>query len=205
VENTVSVQLNSGPGRPTPALLSLFSGNWTSSGVELRWRFGAPGGFAATAIERAEAAQGPWRAVKGERRDDGETSIFVDPGAEAGRTYYYRLVATRADGGTMTFGPLAVTAGVGASEFGLMAVAPDPAPDRVRFEFVVAREALVRLTVLDVQGRRVALLTDGVHPAGRYQAAWDGSVANGRAASGVYFARYEAAGRHWVQRFTLLR
>ena len=47
----------------------------------------------------------------------------------------------------------------------------------------------MRLTVLDVRGRRVATLVDGPLSAGRHEARLDGSLA-----AGVYIIRLEAGG-----------
>ena len=203
--NTVSVLLNTIGGVPTAALLSLFQGSWTSAGVELRWQFGVPGSFIAAELERSDAAAGPWAAVNGERHDEGETAILLDRSVESRRSYYYRLAVTRRGGGVTTFGPLVVTAGETVSKFALLLVAPSPSRGVVRIEFTVGRETRVRLGVLDVQGRVTALLADGVYQPGLYQAAWDGRSEVGTSPAGIYFVRYEAAGKNSVRRFLLVR
>ena len=63
----------------------------------------------------------------------------------------------------------------------------------------------MRLTIVDLQGRLVATLRDGVQPAGRYQAVWSGKSVLGRAPAGMYFVRYQAAGKSTVRRLLLTR
>ncbi len=63
--------------------------------------------------------------------------------------------------------------------------APDPVRSSARFAFSLGRAARVRLAIFDLQGREVAVLADGPHPAGAHSVAWD---ARGVAA-GVYLCR----------------
>lgn len=51
--------------------------------------------------------------------------------------------------------------------------APDPVRSSARFAFSLGRGARVRLSVFDIQGREVAVLADGPHPAGAHSVAWD--------------------------------
>ena len=51
----------------------------------------------------------------------------------------------------------------------------------------------VKLEVFDVAGRKLATLVDAVETAGNHEIAWDGATAQGRAASGFYFARITTA------------
>jgi len=67
----------------------------------------------------------------------------------------------------------------------------------------VAREARVRLTVIDVLGREVATLVDGTQTPGRHQAIWTGESPRGRARAGLYFVRYETPARAFVRRLVL--
>jgi flagellar hook assembly protein FlgD len=70
----------------------------------------------------------------------------------------------------------------------------------------VAREAKVRVSVLDVQGRVMAVLVDGLQRAGRHQVVWSGETARGGIApAGLYFIRYQAPGKDLVKRVTLAR
>lgn len=101
-----------------------------------------------------------------------------------------------------------VQTGVGdgpAAGFRMGEVTPNPAAREAGVEFTLGREARARITVLDLTGREVATLVDGVQGAGSHRASWRGTVAGARAPAGVYFMRYEAGGAIQVRRFVLLR
>jgi len=204
VFSTLSVMLNRTSTVLTPTLLNLFEATWRTEGIQLRWQFGAPGIFLESELERGGRASGPWTRVGSERLASSEAVIFVDQSIEAGQTYCYRLVATRRDGSTMTFGPLVVRAGQAHDGFELLSVAPSPTRDQARIDFTVAREAHVRLSVLDIQGRHVARLADAVYQPGRYQTVWDGRSDRGRAPAGLYLVRYEWPGQQSVRRLLLI-
>ena len=91
------------------------------------------------------------------------------------------------------------------ADFALSPIAPNPAIGMVRIGFAVAREARVRLTVLDVLGREVASPAEGVYPAGRYQVVWGAGGRDGGAAAGIYFVRYQAAGRVFTRKVIIAR
>ncbi len=80
---------------------------------------------------------------------------------------------------------------------------PNPFTTLTHFVFEVQQAAPVRLAVYDVLGRSVAVLFDGMAPAGRHNATWNltGRVLPG----GVYFVRMEAAGAVEVRRMVLLK
>lgn len=67
---------------------------------------------------------------------------------------------------------------------------PEPFRSVTTIPFSLAEPARVRLDVLDVAGREVARLEDGVRPAGDHVSHWDGRRAGGDLApAGVYFYR----------------
>lgn len=89
-------------------------------------------------------------------------------------------------------------------EFALSPLSPNPSRGPVQIGYALPREARVRLTVIDLQGREVAVLADGTMPAGRHAAAWNDTP--GRAApAGVYFVRLAADGRSWTRRLVRTR
>ena len=79
-------------------------------------------------------------------------------------------------------------------------MAPNPTGSAAGVDFSLPREARVRVTVVDLAGRVVATLAEGLEPAGRHHASWSGSAAP----AGMYFVRYEAPGRTMVRRFVRL-
>ena len=180
---------------PTAALLSLFRAVPTGSGIELRWQFGEGNAFVDSWIERATAAEGPWATIAAERFDENGVTVAVDASAVAGTSYWYRLVATQMGETNVVFGPLKATAGATTLNAALGRVYPNPGTADFRVDFTVARQANVKVSVHDVQGREVVELVRGSYGPGVYQAVWTGRTAGGKAPAGVYFVRYQAPDR----------
>ncbi len=78
---------------------------------------------------------------------------------------------------------------------------PNPARGNVRLRLETTELGLIRLAVVDVQGREVAVLADGAVPAGQHRLVW----AAGSAPAGVYAARLTTAGGSSSLRFTVVR
>ena len=119
----------------------------------------------------------------------------------------YTVVITNPDGQTASGSQiLRVTGVVGVGDeptpFSLSPVWPNPAHRNAAVNFGVARETRVRVTIVDLEGREVAVLADGVQTAGPHRVSWDGAAV---APAGVYFVRYQAEGRELTRRFALLR
>jgi hypothetical protein len=65
---------------------------------------------------------------------------------------------------------------------------PNPFAGDTRIDFSLEQPARVKLSVLDITGRRVAVLAQGALGAGNHHALWDGRTADGRLApSGAYW------------------
>jgi DNA-binding beta-propeller fold protein YncE len=90
-------------------------------------------------------------------------------------------------------------------EFALDRLWPSPASGPIHMAFSLPRDARARLSVLDLQGREVSMLTDGIVPAGRHERVWDGRSRGGAAPAGIYFVRLAVDGRTWVRRVALTR
>lgn len=72
---------------------------------------------------------------------------------------------------------------------------PNPANPGTTISWRLAAGGRVRVVVHDLGGRRVRVLVDGIRPAGRDDAHWDGrDDAGARVAAGAYVARVEGAG-----------
>ena len=96
-------------------------------------------------------------------------------------------------------GPVTVT------EFALSPLAPNPARGASRIPFALPVESRVRLSVMDVQGRVLAELVDGVLPAGRHEVTWNGLTNGGPARAGLYFVRLEVPGHRFARSVVLMR
>jgi hypothetical protein len=82
---------------------------------------------------------------------------------------------------------------------------PNPTSGPLQFRYGFPAAAAVHLSILDLQGREVAVLTQGNQPPGWSWASWNGEIGSGRAPGGIYFVRLVVGGRQVVQRFALIR
>jgi subtilisin family serine protease len=99
------------------------------------------------------------------------------------------------------------TTGVGdlpVADFELAPVQPNPLRGVGRIGFALPRASKVRLSVIDVQGREVAVLAEGIFEAGRHQVRWEGASSGG-VGPGLYFVRLNVAGRSLVRRSVVTR
>lgn len=86
--------------------------------------------------------------------------------------------------------------------FRLNAAYPNPFNPSTNISFELASASKVQLEVLDLLGRRVALLIDNSQkPAGSYAVSWDAAGLS----SGMYLIRMNAGGKQFVQKVTLLK
>lgn len=187
----------------TAVLLSLFEAATVTEGVELRWQFADATDITSTWVERGPAVSGPWARIAAEVSVKNGMTVALDRTAVAGRTYAYRLVVELAGGRQVAFTPAAGTAGERVTEFALARVSPNPTTDVARIEYTVAREAKVRVSIVDLQGRVVADVVNGVQGPGRYQAVWNGEGARGRVPAGMYFVLFGAGGKTGTKRIML--
>lgn len=85
--------------------------------------------------------------------------------------------------------------------FALTGAYPNPFNPTTQIRFTLDAGRPVRLSVSDLLGREVAVLVDGMMPAGAHRAVFDASGL----ASGVYVVRLEAGGEFRTSRITLLK
>lgn len=189
---------------PTATELALFEARPAGDGLEIRWRFSDPGEIAAVKVERSDATAGPWTSIAATPVETGGVWTVADHAVEPGRSYWYRLAATSSGGERLVFGPVsgAIEA---AGTFALSAVTPNPSRGESRVRFTLPRAAVVRLSVIDVQGREVAVLADGLETAGEHAATWNGRTARGDAPAGLYFVRYRTPEGMLVRRLVVTR
>jgi subtilisin family serine protease len=179
---------------PVATTVAVFRAEPTLEGVRLVWQFNDPSQFSRVVVERAMTGQGPWSELDAELSTEGENTVALDRTAQSGLTYYYRLAAIYASGGSATFGPLTATGGESITEFALKGVAPNPTAGPALIEYAVPRASDVSVVMFDLQGREVATLASGSHAVGRYQVTWSGEVDGGPARAGIYFLRMKAPG-----------
>lgn len=83
----------------------------------------------------------------------------------------------------------------------LMDAYPNPFNPSTVLRYTIDAPRATRISIHDLLGREVAVLVDGVMPAGSHQAVFDASGL----ASGVYIVRLEAGGEFRTARITLLK
>jgi hypothetical protein len=140
-------------------------------------------------------------------------TVNGDLGAELDETFFLDLSnpanATIADAqgaGTITNddGTLGAPGEV-ITAFALSRIAPNPCRGLARIEFTVPSPAQVRINLLDLQGREVAMIADGPYPPGRHQIAWNGQGTRGAVPAGAYFVRYRTPGKTFTKRLIVAR
>lgn len=99
-------------------------------------------------------------------------------------------------------GPVAVEES-GSAAFALSRVSPNPTSRGASIEFSLAREARVRLRVLDIQGRVEAVLADAVLHAGRHRMKWEGQPGGAPAPAGLYLVCYDTPAGRFVRRLAV--
>ncbi|MDX1420334.1 MAG: T9SS type A sorting domain-containing protein [Rubricoccaceae bacterium] len=85
----------------------------------------------------------------------------------------------------------------------LVLLAPNPTPGALTATYHLARTGPVHVAVLDVLGRTVAVLADGVEAAGTQVARWDAGASG--AAPGAYLVRLQTDDGVWARPVTVLR
>lgn len=87
-----------------------------------------------------------------------------------------------------------------------LSIRPNPSTGRVRLEYNLSQEAMIKLSVFDVQGRLVKKLPAQVQKSGMYTLYWDGLNENGDAVpSGVYLYRLCIDDAEHIHKSVLLR
>ncbi len=83
---------------------------------------------------------------------------------------------------------------------------PNPFNPSTSIKYELPADSHVRLSVYDLSGRLVRVLTDAQMSAGPHSVRWDGRNAQGQAsASGMYFVRMNAGGTTGLRKITLVQ
>ena len=83
---------------------------------------------------------------------------------------------------------------------------PNPFNPATAIPFTIREDGYVRLTVYDLLGREVAILTDGYMSTGTHELTWDGRTGNGvSCGSGIYIYRLVTPLGSESRRMTLVR
>ena len=89
---------------------------------------------------------------------------------------------------------------------GLIGNSPNPFNPTTKIRYALPNTAQVSLQIIDVSGRVVRTLVNGVQSAGAKEVTWNGKTDAGKdVSSGVYFMFFEAYGQKDHQKMTLIR
>ncbi|NCA74707.1 MAG: T9SS type A sorting domain-containing protein [Alphaproteobacteria bacterium] len=83
---------------------------------------------------------------------------------------------------------------------------PNPFRDRISIPLSLRQQEQIRIEILDLQGRSITVLWDGIADAGDRFFTWDGTDDTGNpAGSGIYLLKFTTRGRSECQKILLLR
>ena len=131
-----------------------------------------------------------------------ETGRSVDlqvPGNDAGQPWGLVVVNDNGEPGTYLLGIYLGGAAVGGPNrpprTELRGMYPNPVRDRLRLEYALSTRAQVRIELMDLAGRRVAVLDDGTREAGVWNLQWRPGLAGAGLHPGLYLMRFTVDGR----------
>lgn len=187
--------------RPVPTFVELLRATPTVLGVKIEWRLADPASVRSVELQRSVSNSGEWTRVAAPQRSEGASTTVLDDQAPAGASLGYRLSGVDRAGAPFVTAPVEVDALAPVTEFALATPAPNPTAGRATVSFALPVTSTVRLALVDVQGREVAVLTDREHEAGRYTASLDASDLR----AGLYFIRMAAGHVTLTRRLILVR
>lgn len=176
----------------------------SGSPLTVRWTVGGGTIAGSVSLFLSLDAGTSWLPLASSTPNDGTEEMFLDPAwvggacrirVEASKNIFYDvsdadfILAPEAAGPADRAQTSAGSAKSGIPETAMIAgLSPSPAHGPVRIDYVLPRAGHVRLSVVDVRGRTVAVLEEGTRPAGRHTATWSrGSALD--PAPGLYFVR----------------
>jgi len=186
-----------------PVLFSRFDAQLRGNDVEVRWSLSSDEAMDSYTLFRRESASGPRVAIANEPVQGTEGS-YLDTSVRAGKTYEYELVIRTTDGDEFRSQVAAVS--LPAFALTLHQNVPNPFNPQTSIRYDLPSSARVRLTIVDVAGRRVRTLVDEQQAAGSREAIWTGRDDMGNAvSSGVYFYVLDAGHQRLTRKLVLVK
>ncbi|MCX6350995.1 MAG: PKD domain-containing protein [Bacteroidetes bacterium] len=137
---------------------------------------------------------------------DGNTSTSKKPNytyATTG-TYTVKLSVDNGQGCTaIDSTTIVITALEGSNENFSLAVSPNPFSTQTTISYSLAKATNLRISLMDITGRQIALLNDGVQTQGTYNTTI--SANNYHLSAGIYMVRFELDGKTVVRQIVKLR
>jgi M6 family metalloprotease-like protein len=184
----------------TATLLSYFRAEPVGQGIEVRWQFASPPAATVVDLVRGDTEDGPWVTIARAMPLDLNEHVFVDRDAAPGRDTFYRLRSTLPTGevlfGTVSARGNGPSDGLSLALAGANPVGRSPA----RIAYSAPRESHLRISVVDLQGRRVAVLADEVAKPGVHTIEWNHAS---HAAAGLYFVVAQAGTQRICRRLVI--
>ncbi len=189
-------------GEPVATFLSGFDIRADGSEVLVSWSLSQIDGDAVFEVNRCSKDEGSFVLLPGQIDHNGMEFSFTDRSCMPGGIYNYRVLY-KIDGiSSVLFETDEVK--VPEADLFLSQNFPNPFNPSTSIIFSLPERQHVRITVHDIKGRLVAVISDCVADAGEKIVNWNGRDTNGNpAASGVYFCRLKA-GKETVSRKLVL-
>ncbi len=204
----------SGTESSLPVKLDAFTASSNGNSVDLNWTTASEKDNLGFIIDR-KANDGTWQQLASyqthsELAGKGTTSspsqyAFIDNTISAGADYDYRLSEVNINGEKSEIGTTSVVAAI-PSTTQLLAAYPNPFNPSTMLNYNLAKDSHVTLTVYDVLGRQIKLLSNQHQSAGQYSIQWDGTTDAGIAApSGTYLVRMQTGNTSQVQKVLFIK
>ncbi|MDH7515959.1 MAG: Omp28-related outer membrane protein [Bacteroidota bacterium] len=192
-----------------PVNLVDFHADASRDGILLAWRTAGERNNRGWSIERATENQ-PWRSiafVEGRANSEiAEAYTYLDDAVVAGTTYFYRLRQIDYDGTENLSSVVMAVFRAAPSNVLLHQNYPNPFNPSTEIAVDVARTMPLRLDVLDLMGRTIVTVADGVFEPGTHRFVWRGTDAGGTPLpAGMYTCRLTTPDGVQLRHMTLVK
>ncbi len=192
----------------TPIYLDNFTAIWSNGVPRITWYFNGQRGPGEFILMRSltdapkDEHQVPFQ-VQG-----GGFSIAFDHEllAKNSSNLVYRLYLVEEDESLTLISSAQLSAEGMLKPLHLAGVSPNPFNPRTTIRFENSQDRVITITVHDIRGRQVKLLSSQQYPAGRHEVAWNGDDSQGRRVeSGTYFVTVRSQNMVRSQKVLLLK
>ena len=181
--------------------ITAFTCDYRDDAVHLSWSFSVASRPEGTSIYRAEEGE-EFRVLTPEPLPAG-IGAYIDGDVLPGRSYSYYILALDTDGG---YPSRTLTVDLPPKPLTLYQNYPNPFNPTTSIAFFLPEPCRVKVTIFDVQGKRVRSLVDDSWDAGRHFLLWDGKNDSGKSVgSGIYYYRLSAGKKRQTRKLVVLR
>ncbi|NIO29721.1 MAG: M6 family metalloprotease domain-containing protein [Candidatus Latescibacteria bacterium] len=181
-----------------------FRGITVDNGIELIWAVYTDESIDGFKLYRCEESSSREISIPEYGLIPPERRRYVDEKVRPGETYSYVLSAVRPDGSELRSLPVEIT--TEALSLALHQNYPNPFNPSTTISFSLPREARIRLSIFNIEGKLLRTLIDEKFPAGFRQIEWDGKDEHGDpVSSGIYLYRLETEKRVLTKKMVLIR